>query len=313
MITILLLGYGKVGKEFRNLLNERRSVIPSLLNVKIVGIITRRGLMLGDKEEFVPNKQIDPLQAIEDLHPDIIVDAMSPNYENGEPSLSIYLKAINYGINIITANKAPLALKFREIMNMARSKGVKVLYQATVMSGTPSINLLRVLKGVRIEKIRGILNGTSNYILTLVNMGKSFREALQEAQQKGYAEPDPTLDINGFDSAAKLVILANTAFNKSLTIKDIKIDGILESELKKYRGKIKLIAYADKYENWVRLMELNEGDPLYNVDYVENALEITTDIQNVIIRGPGAGPRNAALGLLSDLLLLLNSIEFVLL
>lgn len=314
MKTIMLVGYGKVGKAFRDLLNEKKKEgLTVLEDIKIVGIVTRRGLMLGDKEDFVPNKQLDPLQSLEDLNPDIIVDTTPPNYVDAEPSYSLYINALKRGISVITANKAPLAIKFKEIMDVAKKYNSKVLYQATVMSGTPSINLLRVIKGCKIISLRGILNGTTNYILTLVSQGISFNEALEKAKELGYAEPDPTLDLNGFDAAAKITILANTAFNKSLTVNDIKREGISEEKVRSMEKgkKVKLIAYADKDEAWVRPVILDPNDPLYHVDYVENALEIVTDIQRILISGPGAGPRNAAFGLFSDLLLLLSGIDFI--
>ncbi|MEM1626488.1 MAG: homoserine dehydrogenase [Sulfolobaceae archaeon] len=311
----MLVGYGRVGKAFRELLHEKkREKFPFLEDVKIVGVVTRRGLMLGDKEEFTPNKQLDPLQSLEDLNPDIVIDASSPNYINAEPSFSLYISALKRGVNVITANKAPLALKFKELIDTAKKHDTKILYQATVMSGTPSINLLRVLKGSKIISLRGILNGTTNYILTLISQGVQFNDAVENAKLLGYAEPDPTLDLNGFDAASKITILANTAFNSNITVNDVKREGLSEDIIKKINinnKKIKLIAYADKSEAWVRPIELDTTDPLYNVDYVENALEIVTDIQKVIIRGPGAGPKNAAFGLLSDLLLLLSGIDFI--
>jgi len=299
-LKLLLFGYGNVGKAFRKLLHEKRS--PELNDVIIGGIVTRRGIMLQDKEDFTPDLEGDVFKAFEKIKPDIIVDVSSANYNNGEPSLSLYKEAIKDGVNIITTNKAPLALAFNEIFSLARSKGVKIGFQGTVMSGTPSINLYRVLPGSRVIKIRGILNGTTNFILTLMNKGVSFEEALKEAQRRGYAEEDPTLDINGFDAAAKITILANFMIGNSVTIKDVKFEGI-NRDLPK-NEKIKLIAYADEKEVWVKPLPISQDDPLYNVDGVENALEITTDIQSILIRGPGAGPVNAAYGALSDLILL---------
>ncbi|QIW24396.1 homoserine dehydrogenase [Sulfolobus sp. S-194] len=299
-MKLLLFGYGNVGKAFRKLLHEKRA--PELNEVTIGGIVTRRGIMLQDKEDFKPDIEGDVFKAYEKIKPDVIVDVSSANYNDGEPSLSLYKDAIKDGVHVITTNKAPLALAFDEIFSLAKSKGVKIGFQGTVMSGTPSINLYRVLPGSRVIKIRGILNGTTNFILTLMNKGVSFEEALKEAQRRGYAEEDPTLDINGFDAAAKITILANFMIGKKVTIKDIKFEGI-NRDLPK-NEKIKLIAYADEKEVWVKPLSLSQDDPLYNVDGVENALEITTDIQAILIRGPGAGPVNAAYGALSDLILL---------
>lgn len=301
-MKILLFGYGNVGKSFRKLLHEKKEKIIELKDIEISGVVTRRGIMIKDKENFEPDLQGDVFTAYEKIKPDIIVDVSSANYQNGEPSLSLYKTGIKDGVSIITTNKAPLALAFNEIFNLAKSKNVKLGFQGTVMSGTPSINLYRVLPGSDVKKIRGILNGTTNFILTLMSQGTSFEEALKEAQKRGYAEEDPTLDINGFDAAAKITILANYMLNKNISIKNIEFQGI-SKDLPR-NGKVKLIAYADEKEVWVKPQVLDPTDPLYSVDGVENALEITTDIQRTLIRGPGAGPINAAYAALSDLILL---------
>ncbi len=303
----MLVGYGNVGKAFRKLIHEKR--IKELENVKIAGIVTTRGLMLKDQEEFVADKKIDALQALDEVQPDVVIDMASANYKTGEPSLSLYLSALRRGIHVITTNKAPLALKYKEIIDTAISHNSKIFFQATVMSGTPSINLYRVLPGMKVKRIRGILNGTTNYILTRMSQGLSFNDALKEAQDLGYAERDPTLDINGFDAAGKITILSNVYFSRFISINDVKFSGIKDIEIKGVieRGnKIKLIAYADEKETYVKPMEVTKDDFLYNVDGVNNALDIESDIQKITIIGPGAGPLNAAYGAFSDLILLLK-------
>ncbi|MCY0874180.1 MAG: homoserine dehydrogenase [Acidianus infernus] len=306
-MKLLLVGYGNVGKAFRKLLHEKK--VKELENVKIAGIVTTRGLMLKDQETFVPDKKINALEALDEVQPDVVVDMASANYKTGEPSLSLYLTALKRGIHVITTNKAPLALKYKEIINTAISHGSKIFFQATVMSGTPSINLYRILPAMKVRKIRGILNGTTNYILTRMSQGLSFNEALKEAQELGYAERDPTLDINGFDAAGKITILSNVYFSKGISINEVKFEGIGNIEIGdalKRGNKIKLIAYADENETYVKPMEITKEDFLYNVDGVNNALEIESEIQKITIVGPGAGPLNAAYGAFSDLILLLR-------
>lgn len=303
----MLVGYGNVGKAFRKLIHEKR--VREAEDVKIVGIVTTRGLMLKDQEEFTVDKKVDVLQALDEVQPDVVIDMASANYKTGEPSLSLYLTALKRGIHVITTNKAPLALKYKEVLSTAVSHSSKIFFQATVMSGTPSINLYRILPGMKVKTIRGILNGTTNYILTRMSQGLSFAEALREAQELGYAERDPTLDINGFDAAGKITILSNVYFSRSISINDVKFEGIKDVDIKgaMERGnKIKLIAYADEKETYVKPMEVSKEDFLYNVDGVNNALEIESDIQKINIVGPGAGPLNAAYGAFSDLILLLR-------
>ncbi|BBD71713.1 homoserine dehydrogenase [Sulfodiicoccus acidiphilus] len=308
-MKVLLLGYGNVGKAFVELLRENQ------LNVKVVGAFKRGGLVapLGGEE-----KAVEIEKGLEQLSPDVLVDVSSPNYVNGEPSVSAYLEAFKRGIHVITANKAPLALKFGEILDEARKRKASLGFQATVMSGVPSVNLRRVLPALKVYELRGILNGTTNYILSKMHDGLSFDQALKEAQEQGFAEPDPTLDVNGFDSAAKLTILANVYFGCRKSIKDVRFSGIEHidfSEVGRWRNeglKPKLVAKASRSELRVSVEALTRNDPLYHVDGVTNGLLIRTDIQDIFISGPGAGPKRAAYGILSDLLIISSgqSIEF---
>jgi homoserine dehydrogenase len=300
----MLVGYGNVGKAFRKLIHEKK------IEAKIAGIVTSKGVMFKDSETFEAERKITAIEALEEIKPDIVVDMSVANYKDGEPSYSLYISALKQGIHVITTNKSPLALKFKEIMETAKKHNAKVGFQATVMSGTPSINLYRVLPCIKTIRIRGILNGTTNYILTRMSEGLSYGEALKEAQEKGYAEANPELDINGFDSAAKLAILTNVYFQKNITINEIKFNGIKEINMNKIleaaksNSKIKLIAFADSNQSYVSPIAIDNRDELFNVDYANNALQIESDIEKITIIGPGAGPINAAYGALSDLILL---------
>jgi homoserine dehydrogenase len=307
----MLVGYGNVGKAFRKLLHEKK------VNATISAIVTSRGVMFRDAEEFATEKRLTALEALEEVKPDVVVDMSVANYRDGEPSLSLYLRALSQGIHVITTNKSPLALKFQEIMDTAKRHNAKVGFQATVMSGTPSINLARVMPYVQTIRLRGILNGTTNYILTKMYEGLSYEEALKEAQAKGYAEANPELDVNGFDAAAKLAILANVYLKSRVTINDVKftgIKGVTKEDIeraKRENSKVKLVAYADRNVIKVSPEMIRQGDELYNVDGVNNALQVETDVQKVTIIGPGAGPLNAAYGALSDLSLIINGAELL--
>ncbi|MCY0849885.1 homoserine dehydrogenase [Sulfuracidifex metallicus] len=305
MRRILLMGYGHVGKTFREFLSRWSSE----LDAQIVGVVTRRGIMLGDNPDFRKDIEGDIYEALDKLKPDVLVDMSSANYRDGEPSISTYYKCFERGIDVITTNKAPLALNFTEILDKAKKSGRRIGFQGTVMSGTPSINLYRVLPVAKVRKIRGILNGTTNFILTMMYNGVSFDEALMEAKRKGYAEEDPTLDLNGFDTAAKLTILANLMLNKNVKLGQFPFKGIegvsMQSvEDAKKRGlKMRLIAYADEKEIKVSPMEVSKDDPFFSIDGVYNSLEITNEVQSVTVRGPGAGPETAAYAAISDLFL----------
>ncbi|MCI2414340.1 MAG: homoserine dehydrogenase [Candidatus Aramenus sp.] len=310
-MRLMLVGYGNVGKAFRKLLHEKK------VNATISAIVTSRGAMFRDAEEFVTEKRLTALEALEEVKPNVVVDMSVANYRDGEPSLSLYLRALSQGIHVVTTNKSPLALKFQEIMDTAKRHNAKVGFQATVMSGTPSINLARVMPYVQTIRLRGILNGTTNYILTKMHEGLSYEEALKEAQAKGYAEANPELDVNGFDAAAKLAILANVYLKSRVTINYVKftgIKGITKEDIeraKRENSKVKLVAYADRNLIKVSPEMIRQGDELYSVDGVNNALQVETDVQKVTIIGPGAGPLNAAYGALSDLSLIINGAELL--
>ncbi|BBG24074.1 homoserine dehydrogenase [Sulfuracidifex tepidarius] len=306
MRKLLLIGYGNVGKTFRNFLHKWKEE----LDAEIVGVVTRRGLMMGDSPEFRKDADVSVTDAIDKVKPDVLIDMASANYKDGQPSLSAYFHAFEVGADVVTTNKAPLAIRYFEIMENAKKHGRKIGFQGTVMSGTPSINLYKVLPLAKVKKVRGILNGTTNFILTEMYEGRDFSEALSEAKRLGYAEEDPTVDLNGFDAGAKLTILANLMLNKKVKIGDFQIKGIEDlklddiEEAKRRGSKIKLIAYADEKEISVRPMEIEANDPLFSIDGVENSLEVTNEVQRVSIRGPGAGPETAAYAAISDLFII---------
>jgi homoserine dehydrogenase len=296
----LMVGYGGVGKALIKMLKERGDKMG--LEVKIEGVVTRRGIMIGISPEFRRDREGGPIEALDVLNPDLVIDVSSANYSTGEPSLSLYKKSLSSGIHVVTTNKAPLALAYPEISRLV-GKG-RLGFQGTVMSGTPSINLYRIMPGIRVLRVRGILNGTTNFILTKMEEGMSFQEALSEARRMGYAEEDPTLDLNGFDAAAKLAILSNFYMNTGITVHQIRRGGIGEWTPMTRGKRIKLVARADKDGAEVSPIEVGADDPLFHVSGVENALIIEGDIQTVMVRGPGAGPINAAYGAFCDLYLL---------
>jgi len=307
-LKVLLLGLGNVGKELLRLFQDRKDQVGDF---QVVGAMRRNGLSSPIES---PPKPRDLKEVLDSLLPDVLIDVSSPNYESGEPSTSAYLEAFKRGIHVITANKAPLALHFVDLMGESLKRNVKLMFQATVMSGVPSINLKRVLPASHFISVEGILNGTSNYILTKMYQGISLRDALRDAQELGYAEPDPKLDLNGFDAAAKITILSNVYLNSGATIKDVTFDGIQDLSLDyllkcREKGlKPKLVATASRSELKVSVVPLDSSHPLYGIDGVNNGLLLRTDLEDILISGPGAGPRRAAYGVLSDLVLLKDSL-----
>ncbi|MEM1788356.1 MAG: homoserine dehydrogenase, partial [Pyrobaculum sp.] len=220
----------------------------------------------------------------------VVVDVSPPNYIDGEPALSLYKKALARGLSVVTANKAPLALKFSELANK------RLYYKATVMAGTPLVDLLKGLAPQVVTHVRGILNGSTNYVMTRVYKdGVPFDRAVEEAKELGILEPDPRLDLEGLDPAAKLVIIANT-LGVSIALGDV-VRRPLEP-----RGPVtRYVASLDvsRKAAVVEPVALPPDDPLH-VDYTMNAVEISTDVNKILVKGKGAGRLETAYVLLND-------------
>jgi homoserine dehydrogenase len=211
--------------------------------------------------------------------------------------------------NVITVNKGPLALEFPSLMELAEYNRIAFKFSGTVGGGTPILEFAkRCLNGDRIISFEGILNGTTNYILSKMYEGLNFSEALQNASEKGYAEKDPTLDIDGYDAVAKLVIASNFVMNMKSTMKDVRREGIRDvksSQVLNERKKgnaIKLIASCDGKNMVVKPKPVSMKDPIC-VDGILNAITFTCQHsgQQTII-GKGAGGMETASAILRDLI-----------
>ena len=289
--------------------NERRGV--DLLKALEVA---EKGKKL-DSGELRGKPVSSSLEAIRTSDADIIVEATWTNLKDAEPGLGHIVTALENGKDVATSNKGPIALAYKKLTNLAKAKRRQLRFEATVMSGTPIFNLRESgLAGAEINSLRGILNGTTNYILTEMATGESYGEALRRAQQMGYAEVDPTGDVEGYDPAAKITILANALLNVQVQYNDVErigITGITSENIKdaaRDSKRIKLVASASHNESGrfnasVKPHLLPDNDILAHVDGVQNALEISMDVQpDVTIIGPGAGGDSAGYGLLNDIL-----------
>lgn len=169
----------------------------------------------------------DALTTIQKCQADIICELTYTDIKTGQPAINFCKTALESGKHVVTSNKGPAALKYKELTDLAKKNGVEFLIEGTVMSGTPVLNLVRnELAGNQISAIRGILNGTTNFILTKMETGMSYEQALQDAQDLGYAEADPTADVEGFDALAKVAILANVVMGKNILPDQISCKGI---------------------------------------------------------------------------------------
>ena len=245
---------------------------------------------------------------------DTLIEASPTNVETGGEGLVNIRWALENGKNVITVNKGPLALEFAELMAIAKEKGCQLKFEGSVGGAMPIINLCNdALAGQKIKSIQGIFNGTCNFILSRMDGGLPFDHALKEAQQLGYAETDPTNDIEGYDSASKVVILANSVFGVNAKFKDVSITGItaVTSEaiaLARESGMvIRLIGEVSKDKLEVSPRLIPKGHPLSISGSLNTAL-INTDLAGPItVSGRGAGRKETASAILSDLIAIMKT------
>ncbi len=328
-MKLLLAGFGTVGSGVAKALDSKKDAIKSKLggNLSVVGICTSKGTIIDEKGIDLPlayslaqekklytHRNFDPNtsseKAVKTLEYDCLVETTPTNIDHGEPGATLVRTALRRQKHVVTSNKGPLALNFRELTGLAEKNNVLLKYEATVGGAMPVFNLLEGCMHVnKIEKIYGILNGTTNYILSKMSMeSTSYELALAEAQEMGIAEKDPSYDVEGTDAASKLSILSNFVFGNGVTVRDVQKTGITKIsggtiELAKKNGYIiKLVAYADAERMLVtpRLVPLHH--PLA-IDGTLNVIEFHTDMAGKIrVIGEGAGHMQTASAVLGDIL-----------
>lgn len=329
-MRIILVGYGVVGKGVTTILARRyaEKVTSYGFNPKIVAIadvdgavINPRGLSPEKLEALKQTRPIssDPdfghpgmsaLDVIESVEAEVVVELTPVNIKNGEPAISHITTAFKTGKHVVTTNKGPLAIAMPALTELVEYNNVFLRFSGTVGGGTPMLEFAkRCLAGDKILGIRGILNGTTNYILTEMSQNHvSFQDALANAQKLGYAEREPSMDIDGFDTACKVVILANWIMNKKITLKDVDRTGIRDVSLQmleeaaKRNSTIKLIGSIDGDKATVKPTEIPVTHPLC-VSGVLNAVTFSTEYagEQTLI-GRGAGGLETASAVLRDLL-----------
>ena len=328
-MKILISGFGTVGQGFAEVLLLRKDFFAEryIDEVKIVCVMDSSsftanpsGLSPGELLErkkatgkVGTEKYEDPLKVMDSVEYDLLVEVSPTDIKTGGAGLGNIRHALEAGKDVITVNKGPLALRFCELVAIAKKNGCKFRFEGSVGGAMPIINLSREnLVGEKILSIRGIFNGTCNFILSKMDNGQSFEQALKEAQQMGYAETDPTNDIEGYDSACKVVILANSLFCRDVTFSDVKITGIssITSEAVSLAASnnmvIRLIGEVsnDKLEVSPRLIP--RGHPL-SITGTLNAAQMVTDLAGPItISGKGAGRIETASAILSDLVSIMD-------
>jgi homoserine dehydrogenase len=247
---------------------------------------------------------------------DILCEATPTDYKTGEPGMTILRTALGAGVNAVTSSKGALSLDLGGLKRLALENGAVLRYESSVLSGTPLINLVRgPLAGCSISRVEGIVNGTTNYILTKMGEGAEYSDALAEAQRLGYAETDPSGDVEGIDSALKVCIMAAEFFGERIALSGVSrtgITGVMADDIRRAEssgGRIKLVAGVEHVQaggavrGYVEPRTLPFAHPLASVAGALNAVSIETDnLGGITIVGPGAGKRETAQGMLSDML-----------
>ncbi|MBT3674952.1 MAG: homoserine dehydrogenase [Proteobacteria bacterium] len=248
--------------------------------------------------------------------PDEDIDVLVELIGGVETARELILKALNAGKHVVTANKAVIYEHGEELIQVAIKNNVKILFESAVCAGTPVVKMLSNDLGAnKISKVAGMLNGTTNFILSNMEEGANYENVLQEAQEKGYAEPDPSLDVNGTDAAHKIGILASLAFNSGLPASPFHIEGIedITSQDFKYAHEfnltVKHLAVAQLQNHGIELRShpvmLSKESSLAGLKGVRNGIQINTDLLGEFqVAGSGAGRESTASGLISDLIAL---------
>jgi homoserine dehydrogenase len=292
--NIGLLGHGTVGAAFAVLLQERAGEIERFNDRRpvISGVLTRTQ---GDFEQILAGA-------------DLLVELMG----GLEPAREYLLKAMRSGTDVVSANKQLLSQHGEELFETAREQGVRLRFEAAVAGVVPVVRVLEEsLSATPIERVSGIVNGTTNFILTEMAHGASYHEALAEAQRRGFAEADPSDDVSGRDAAAKMAILARLAFGTPVHLDEVRYEGIehlREDDLSYARELglgLKLIGTAERRDGGLSVRVhpafLYSGHPLASVAGPFNAVTVESEaITEITISGPGAGGRQTASAVLGD-------------
>jgi len=326
-MRIILCGFGVVAQSFTSLLVSRSNELYSKYGLKprIVGVFDSKGSAYdsaglnlkklldakkksGSVKAYKTKSQISGIEMIKTIDADVVIETTASNYKDAEPGMSHIITAMKQKMHVISVNKGPLALAFPSLMELAEFNQVLLRFSGTVGGGTPILDYAKnSLLGEKIISFQGILNGTTNYILSNMADGMSFDEALSDAKQKGYVEADESLDLDGLDAGAKLVILANWIMGMKVTMPDITRKGIRDvntddiKKAQKNSSSIKLIASCDDTLT-VSPIEVKNDDPLC-VNGTLNAIAFTSKHSGTqTIIGRGAGGIETASSIIRDLI-----------
>ena len=340
-VRIVICGMGRVGQAFVGLLVQKDRDLKNRygLGLKVVGAVDIGGAAVSSSglplEELMAHlkkggrveemsrfgrKGLSGKEALSSIPADLLVETTPTNIKDGEPGMTHLRTAMTLGRHVVTAAKGPLVLRYNELKELAKKSKVKLMISAATAAALPTLDVgLSCLAGTEVLIAEGILNGTTNYILTrMYEDGCPYAEALAEAQKMGVAEPDPSLDVEGRDTANKILLIANEVFQAGLSLKEIPVEGITRvtpediQKAKKDRKVVKLIGKAEKKNGKVVAsvapMGLPMDHPLAAVRGTEKAISYLTDtMDRVTVSGGKSNPLGAAAAILKDIIRIYQS------
>ena len=328
-IDVILVGLGNVHRQFLHLLTTRDELLAQRyrLRLRIVGAADSQGAV-SDADGLAPVALLahkraggsagaypggvtgaTALDLLAQVQAQVLLEASPVNLVDAQPSLSILLAALARGMDVVLANKGPLALHYPLLRVAADAHSARLAFSATVCGGLPVVNVgVRDLVAAQVRRVEGIFNSTSNYILSQMAAGDSYGAALAEAQRRGIAETNPTLDVDGWDTANKLTIVANAVLGYTATVRDVQpVMGIRGTEVRGSEGqRVRLLGVAERradggYDLSVQPVALPVTHKLAHVDGWEMGVVFESDLfESIFISIDERGPTGTAAAMLRD-------------
>lgn len=331
---IVLVGFGNVGREFARLLLERRAELKRErgLEASVVAILTGRHGRIENARGIDLRKALKLVEANRSLEPcgrtipegtvaflrrvraEIVVEITPLRIAEDQEAVDHIRAALSSGKHVITANKGPVVYHYRTLRDLAKRKHVGFRYEGTVMDGAPVFNLFQeTLRGAHVESFEGILNSTSNFILSEIEAGRSYDEGIEAARRMGFLEADAAMDLEGWDATAKACLIANVLMGGRLRPETVPRQGIAGISAERVQGaralgrRVKQVARGWKEDGEVRasvtVEELPLEHPLATIEGTSNALLARTDmLKEILISERNPGLRQTAFALYSDLI-----------
>lgn len=333
-IPIVIAGFGRVGRAFGRVIADKRNFCRDRYGLDLVpraALKSDGGILCGDRlpleslladtaggirESVLWKQGLQFADIIGDMDPGVLVECTPSDLKTGEPGLSHITAALENGWHVATASKGALVLRFRELKDLASKRGVRLMASAASSAALPTLDVgIRSLAGAEVLGIEGILNGTTNFILTKMEEGVTYAQALAEAQSRGIAEPDPTMDVDGWDTAAKLLIISNSVMRTEFRLDEVWVSGIrdlaphLGPKAAEAGKALRLMGKCSKEDGthpWkleVGLALLDGDHPLFGVRGTTKGVTFYTDTMGpVTIVGGRSDPGGTGAALLKDII-----------